>query len=679
MKWADSNFLMSPDTTSAASCCFDGKQKCLTRNNKNVNYMTFEELYNSPYEIKEKLRIFHNGSWVGGKIIKLPKRQMYKITTSNKKELYVTDNHIFPTLQGDKTVSTLTLDDYLMFNCRKLDTFPEKDRGLTYEQGYLIGMYLGDGSYNIDEYTNQTPTIVLSLNENKYEKSKNIVVKAINEMDDNADFKLNEPHNNVYPTVVRSWSVYNFIKEYVYGNYCYEKELNLDVLLQSYEFRKGILDGYYITDGGNSNRIYTTSEKLCYQVEALITSLGLNSIIDCTDRTDEPVIIRGQEYKRNYPLYCIRWYNSANKRSMDNQYKVVNNSEYFKVASIEKYDNDNNNVYCFEMTNEKEPYFTLPNGVISHNCRLLSSITDLKENKQNKIQGIVNSIGGSSLDIGSVVVTTLNLAGLAYQSKTMQEFYKLFEERVRLITDINDVVRTIIKRNVEKGLLPNYSFNLMKFNKQMNTIGVNGVWETAKYFGLTTQDELGFWDYTNEGVEFATTLLNKINEIKDSYDFDYSINVEQTPMETGAIRLARKNQILYNSEEYITGNQWIALKDKATIQARTRIAGVLDSKCGGGCITHIQIDAPFTSEEQAWKMLNYIAKQGVIYFAFNLKINIDINKHSFTTKTCPICGEQPSDTYQRCVGYLVPTKSWSEGRKRELEDRDWMNLNDIIL
>ena len=309
-------------------------------------------------------------------------------------------------------------------------------------------------------------------------------------------------------------------------------------------------------------------------------------------------------------------------------------------------------------------------------CRLLSSITDLKE---NKLEGVMNSIGGSSLDIGSVVVTTLNLAGYAEQAETIEDFFSILERNVRLVIDTNDTVRHIIKRNVDKGLLPNYSCNLMKFNRQFNTIGLNGLWEASKKFGFAKEDELGYWDYTEEGIDFASRVLDTINEIKESYDFDYSINLEQTPMENGAIKVAKKNSILYGTDDYITGNQWIALKDKATIQARTRVAGILDAKCGGGCISHIQIDAPFTNEEQAWNMLNYIANQGVIYFAFNLRINTDDQHHSFTTKVCPICGSHPTDQYQRCVGYLVPTKSWSDGRKRELTERDWMNLNDIIL
>lgn len=304
-------------------------------------------------------------------------------------------------------------------------------------------------------------------------------------------------------------------------------------------------------------------------------------------------------------------------------------------------------------------------------CRLLSDTSKLK--------GVMNSIGGSSLDIGSVAVTTLNLAGIAYQSKSERDFFDKLIERTRLVIDINDVVRDIIKRNIEKGLLPNYKYNLMKLSRQFNTIGLNGIAEAAKHFGYYNQDDFGYWSYTEDGISFATDILDKINAIKDGYNFDYSINIEQTPMENGAIKIAAKNQLLYGSEEYITGNQWIPLKDKATIQERVKMASVLDSRCGGGCITHIQIDAPFNNPEQAWDMLNYIAKNGVIYFAFNLKINIDSEHHTFTTKTCPICGSTPTDTYQRIVGYLVPTKSWSTLRKAELEERDWMNLNGVRL
>ena len=84
-------------------------------------------------------------------------------------------------------------------------------------------------------------------------------------------------------------------------------------------------------------------------------------------------------------------------------------------------------------------------------CRLLSSLSDLKSNQKQKLTGVMNSIGGTSLDIGSVVVTTLNLAGLAYQSASKEDFFKRLNEKIRLVIETNDVVRGIIRRNVEKG------------------------------------------------------------------------------------------------------------------------------------------------------------------------------------------------------------------------------------
>ena len=154
-------------------------------------------------------------------------------------------------------------------------------------------------------------------------------------------------------------------------------------------------------------------------------------------------------------------------------------------------------------------------------CRLLSDTTKLK--------GVMNSIGGSSLDIGSVAVTTLNLAGLAYQSESIKDFFDLLIEKTKLVIDTNDVIRGIIHRNVEKGLLTNYKYDLMKMERQFNTIGINGCVEAAKHFGLYKEDEFGCWNYTDEGLEFASNILDKINAIKDSYNFEYSINIEQTP------------------------------------------------------------------------------------------------------------------------------------------------------
>lgn len=86
------------------------------------------------------------------------------------------------------------------------------------------------------------------------------------------------------------------------------------------------------------------------------------------------------------------------------------------------------------------------------------------------------------------------------------------------------------------------------------------------------------------------------------------------------------------------------------MQERIRIAALFDSYCNGGSICHINIDKPFSSFDQAWELINYIAEKGVTYFAFNTKIQACKNNHGFYGKKCPICGEPVATEYTRIVG-----------------------------
>lgn len=69
-------------------------------------------------------------------------------------------------------------------------------------------------------------------------------------------------------------------------------------------------------------------------------------------------------------------------------------------------------------------------------------------------------------------------------------------------------------------------------------------------------------------------------------------------------------------------------------------------------------------------MLNYVAAQGVIYFAFNGKISVCEDRHAFMgTKTCPVCGKPVADTFTRVVGFYTPTSAFQRIRKKEFTER----------
>lgn len=310
---------------------------------------------------------------------------------------------------------------------------------------------------------------------------------------------------------------------------------------------------------------------------------------------------------------------------------------------------------------------------LSNCCRLKSNIDDL---------GYFNSIGGTALKVGSVKVSTINLARLALEHPKDEKGYLVaLRDLVELNCKALDVVRNIIRRDVEKGLLPNFSKGLVDFEHLYNTIGFIGIYETMKTFGYVKADEFGNTFYTDEANSFGKKIFEVIHRTKEQFalDKDYKINCEQIPGESAAAKLKRADVMLFGDAAIddlpLYGNQFIPLGIKTTLQERIRIASLFDSYCNGGSICHINIDAPFDSFEKAWKMVNYICDQGLTYFAFNAKIGSCKNNHAFYGNTCPVCGLPKTREWSRIVGYYTAIDTWSADRKDEYEMREWENVN----
>ena len=162
---------------------------------------------------------------------------------------------------------------------------------------------------------------------------------------------------------------------------------------------------------------------------------------------------------------------------------------------------------------------------LSNCCRLKSDVTDL----------YFNSIGGSALKVGSVKVATLNIARLAYQSESEQDFLVRLRNLTELNLKILDVQRNIIKRNVEKGLLPSFSSGLVDFEHLYSTVGINGIYEAIKTFGYTKVDKFGNISYTDEAYSLGRRVFNVIRSCIDNFalDKDYKFNIEQVPKMCG--------------------------------------------------------------------------------------------------------------------------------------------------
>lgn len=310
---------------------------------------------------------------------------------------------------------------------------------------------------------------------------------------------------------------------------------------------------------------------------------------------------------------------------------------------------------------------------LSNCCRLISEVSEEDL--------YFNSIGGTALKVGSVKVVTINFARLAYKYTKEQDYLVALRDLTKNALILLDTIRSIIIRNTEKGLLPSFTSGLVDFESLYNTIGINGIYETLKTFGYTELDEFQNTIYKPEAFRFGERIFDVLHNTSDNYklDKDYKINLEQIPAEQAAAKFQEADRLLFPKQVVedlpLYGNQWIPLGINTSLQERIRVSSKFDRYCSGGSILHINTDAPFDTEEKAWDMLNWIASQGITYFAFNGKVSQCENYHSFYGEHCPVCGEPAAMEYTRTVGFYTPTVSWSKTRKDEFHLREWHELN----
>lgn len=675
--WAEGHsfFLYTSDNAdSVASCCFSKDQKILWKSSTaGVHLTTFEEFEKLPYNnTKENIKFYHNGSWIKGKVISLPNRSLYEIITANNKKILVTDNHLNPTFAGDKKTTDLTTDDYLLFNTFTTHVISEKDEHLTYAQGFAVGAFLGDGSFGAESNQGIIYDINYSQNVDKVKDCIKYIDLANEQCGGQNKSYVSTVYNNIYPVRISSKELAAFIIRWTNwqrGTYAYNKELNLDCLLQSEEFRKGILDGWYNTDGGNSNRCYTTSPKLAECMEILITSLGLQSIINVSDRTDEKVIIRGEEFNRNYPLYCVRWYTPGNHRKnkdVENTWKKKNNSIYFKIKSITPIPYTDS-VYCIDTMNDEEPYFTLPNGIITHNCRL-----------RNDVKLFSSTTGLTGIEVGSCNVITLNLNRIVqdWEHSPEESFQRYLEDILERVYKYHVAYKEILYDWEKRGMMTASNAGYIHIKKLYSTFGVNGINEAAEYMGYEVSNN-------EEYKSFVTKLLTHISDfIKAHNSPRYMLNLELVPAEELGIKnynwdkadgyWVPENRNLYNSYIYDAHDPNTSILDRFVLQG-----GEIAKAVSGGQAVHCNLDAHL-SKEQYLKLMKFAVEQGTNYFTFNIP-NTSCNDCGKIYKQpltkCPNCGSEHMTQWTRVIGFLRPLTAFSHGRYIEAQKRIYSDGN----
>ena len=245
-----------------------------------------------------------------------------------------------------------------------------------------------------------------------------------------------------------------------------------------------------------------------------------------------------------------------------------------------------------------------PTDVRSMCCRLRLDVRELLKRG--------GGLFGSAEKTGSIGVVTINLARLGYTHKGDRE--GLLRELKRLLDlarDSLEIKRTIISKNMERGLYPFTKRYLGNWNHHFSTIGVNGANEMVMNFTNGTDNIATVFgkNLVLEVMDFIRTNLADYQETTGNL-----YNLEATPAEGCAYRFAKTDKknfpdsITAGTEDapyytnstqlpvYFTDDPFVALEHQEELQR----------KYTGGTMLHLYMGEPVSSGEAAEKIVRTI-------------------------------------------------------------------------
>lgn len=406
--------------------------------------------------------------------------------------------------------------------------------------------------------------------------------------------------------------------------------------------------------------------------------------------------------KLNYSHLILAYENSDSLENTSNSIP-----QYHKISNIRKLDNEKY-VYCVECDNNEKPYFTLGNGIVTHNCRLKNKIQTKEFNFTN---------GNMGVQTGSKSVITINLNRIiqdyfidfipsddnisdANEKKisrfknskiwfreNKEEFYVNFTKYLNSILDrvykYHTAYNELLWDMYDANLLGVYKAGFIDLNKQYLTIGINGLNQAAEFVGIECRDNELY-------SEFCQRIFSDIKEQNQSHkvtDGKHKItfNTECVPAESLAIKnynwdkedgyWVPDDTNLYASYIYKPNDKRVSMLEKIRMHGGRYIGDYLD----GGSAAHLNSDSHLSKEQYAY-LLKYAADNGCQYLTWNIP-NCECEDCHYISKTpfskCPRCGSKNVSMWDRVIGYLTKVRNWSEGRQIEQKTRVYEHVDNL--
>ena len=310
-------------------------------------------------------------------------------------------------------------------------------------------------------------------------------------------------------------------------------------------------------------------------------------------------------------------------------------------------------------------------------CRLRLDLTQLNN------RGGGGLFGSGSLT-GSIGVVTLNLPRIGYCSKTKKEFLEKLGELMDIAKESLEIKRKTIENYADKGLYPYSKYYLagvkkakgQYFANHFATIGIIGMHEALINF-------LGEGVNTEKGKKTALDIMDFMRERLVEYQTETGslYNLEATPAESTAYRLAKKDKDVYpdiitsgtKKIPYYTNSTQLPVNYTDDIFEEFDLQDEIQCKYTGGTTEHIFLGEEISDIETTKKLVKKVFEKYRLPFITLTPTFSICPTHGYISGkhfNCPKCTiEQPCEVYSRVVGYLRPVSQWNEAKQQEFKDR----------
>lgn len=581
-----------------------------------LHVRTIHDVYHTARE-GVQYEVLFNGRWLPGRVVSVPTEGCREFTLSNGTRVALDLRHEQPVKRGrGRPIELLTAAEiregmYLPFNATPLG-----DQQDNYDAGFAVGAFLGDGSYD----------------EGALNYALNIearVARRLHNFFTRNGFAVSQEPQQGQVVLLRVGGSGNaaeaWMAQFVAGRNASQKALTARAFQMGHNFLRGILDGWYATDGGNRGRIYTISEHLCRDFAILCGLLGLGYRVD----------LQGDARAGRYEgkAFTLKFHN---RTSYGRHFFYEDGFWWYPVVSIRPLDHDGL-VYCFAVDSE-EHLFQLANGLITHNCRLRLDNRELRRR--------LGGLFAAAPLTGSVGVVTINLPRLAYLAEDEADFHLRLERLMEIARTSLEIKRKMLENLTERGLYP-YSRHYLEAVKRQTGAYWSNHFSTIGLLGMNEAclNLLGVGIAHPEGKALAVRTLNFMRQVISRFQEETGnlYNLEATPAEGASYRLARADRKRYPNirtagtpeTPYYTNSTHLPVSYSDDLFEVLEHQDELQTLYTGGTVLHIFLGERLHHGKQARRLVRLITENYRLpYFTITPTFSI-----------CPVHGYIPGEHF----------------------------------